>query len=112
MRDAQRDSITTDFCQAITAGATQLPAPRSGRSAGGHIARVSCIQLALGAAAGVSDNSSLTIAQLLLPDSANKWRRLAIAEPKRAKDGKLNKVDCFRVEGKYGDNPITLWIDM
>jgi outer membrane lipoprotein-sorting protein len=69
------------------------------------------LRLALGGAASVSGNSSLNIPQLLLPDKMN-WRRLALMEPKRAKDGKLDKVDCFRVEGKYGGNPITLWIDM
>jgi RNA polymerase sigma factor (sigma-70 family) len=68
------------------------------------------LNLALGGAAGVSSNSSLNIPQLLLPDKMG-WRRLALTEPKRAKDGKLDKVECFRVEGKYGGNPITLWID-
>jgi hypothetical protein len=47
---------------------------------------------------------------LLLPDKMG-WRRLALTEPKRAKDGMLVNVDCYRVEGKYGGNPITLWID-
>ncbi|MGL4551843.1 MAG: RNA polymerase sigma factor [Gemmataceae bacterium] len=68
------------------------------------------LELALGGAAGVSSNSSLSVPQLLLPDKMG-WRRLALAEPKRAKDGKLTNVDCFRVEGTYGGNPITLWID-
>jgi RNA polymerase sigma factor (sigma-70 family) len=68
------------------------------------------LALALGSAAGVSGLSSLNIPQLLLPDQMG-WSRLALTEPKRARDGKLGKVDCFRVEGKYGGNPITLWID-
>ncbi len=68
------------------------------------------LDLALGGAAGVSDYSSLNIPQLLMPDKMG-WRRLALTEPKRTKDGKLDKVECFRVEGKYGRNPITLWID-
>ena len=68
------------------------------------------LALALGGAAGVSSNSSLNIPQLLLLNEMD-WRRLALTNPKRAKDGKLDKVDCFRVEGKYGGNPITLWIE-
>jgi len=68
------------------------------------------LALALGGAAGVSGNSSLNIPQLLLPDKMG-WRRLALTNPKRAKDDKLDKAECFRVEGKYVGNPITLWID-
>jgi RNA polymerase sigma factor (sigma-70 family) len=68
------------------------------------------LDLPLGGAAGVSGNSSLNIPQLLLPDKMG-WRRLALTEPKRAEDGKLDKVECYRVEGKYGGNPITIWID-
>ena len=68
------------------------------------------LALALGGAAGVSSNSSLSVPQLLLPEKMG-WRRLALTDPKRAKDGKLNKAECFRVEGKYGGNPITVWID-
>jgi RNA polymerase sigma factor (sigma-70 family) len=68
------------------------------------------LELALGGAAGVSSDSSLSIPQLLLPAKMG-WRKLALTEPKRAKDGKLDNVDCFRVEGKYGGNPITLWIE-
>ncbi len=68
------------------------------------------LRLALGGAAGVSGNASLNIPQLLLPDQFN-WRRLAPTDAKRDEDGKLDRVECFRVEGKYGGNPITLWID-
>ena len=34
-----------------------------------------------------------------------------LTEAKLAEDGESDKVDCFRVEGKLGSNPITLWID-
>lgn len=74
------------------------------------IATPESLELALGGAAGVSSLSSLNIPQLLMPEKMG-WRRLALTSPKRAKDGKLGKVECFRVEGKFGDNPITLWID-
>jgi RNA polymerase sigma factor (sigma-70 family) len=73
------------------------------------------LALALGGAAGVSSLSSLNIPQLLLPDKMGR-SRLVLAEPKRAEDAKLGKVDCFRVEGKFGANPmrrqrLLLWID-
>jgi RNA polymerase sigma factor (sigma-70 family) len=68
------------------------------------------LDLALGGAAGVSGLASLNIPQLLLPDKLG-WSRLALKEAKRADDGKLDKVECFRVEGKFGGNPITVWID-
>jgi outer membrane lipoprotein-sorting protein len=74
------------------------------------IEKAQSLVLALGGAAGVSGNASLNIPQLLLPDKMG-WRRLALTEPKRAEDGKLDKVECFRVEGKYGGNPITVWMD-
>ena len=35
----------------------------------------------------------------------------ALPEAKRAEDAKLDKVNCFRIEGKWGDSPMTLWID-
>ena len=38
-------------------------------------------------------------------------RLTQITETKLAEDGQLDGVECFRVEGMYGDSPITLWID-
>jgi hypothetical protein len=32
-------------------------------------------------------------------------------EGKRVEDAKLDKVDCFRIEGKFAGNPTTIWID-
>jgi outer membrane lipoprotein-sorting protein len=69
------------------------------------------LNLALGAAVGVSSFSSNNIPALLLPDKVNPRRLLMLTEPKRAEDAKLDKVECFRVEGTFGGNPITLWID-
>jgi hypothetical protein len=34
-----------------------------------------------------------------------------ITEAKRIDDAKLDKVDCFRIEGKNADRSMTLWID-
>jgi RNA polymerase sigma factor (sigma-70 family) len=68
------------------------------------------LELALGAAVGVSSYSSINISELLMPDLMGS-HRLVLKEPKRAEDGKLDKVECFRVEGKFGGEPITVWID-
>jgi len=65
--------------------------------------------LALGGATGVSGSSACRIPSMLLGET---WGNLSLTrDAKRAEDGKLDKVDCFRVEGKYGKQPITLWID-
>jgi hypothetical protein len=74
------------------------------------IDKAKSLEVALGGAAGVSANASLNIPQLLLPDRMG-WRRLALTNPKRAADGKLDQVECYRVEGQYGGHPITLWIE-
>jgi outer membrane lipoprotein-sorting protein len=43
----------------------------------------------------------------LLPRSGARGRP-AVTE---VKDAKLDKVDCFRIEGMFGGSPTTLWID-
>ena len=66
--------------------------------------------LALAGATGVSGGSAHTIPSLLLP--GNLGASLAvITDAKRTEDGKLEKVECFRVKGNYGRQPITIWID-
>ncbi len=68
------------------------------------------LELALGAAVGVSSYSSINISELLMPELMGS-HRLVLNEPKRAEDGKLDKVEYYRVEGKFGSEPITVWID-
>jgi len=34
-----------------------------------------------------------------------------MTEAKKIDDAKLDKADCFRVQGKQGADPMTLWID-
>jgi outer membrane lipoprotein-sorting protein len=69
------------------------------------------LNLALGTAVGVSGYSSINISALLLPDKVSPRRLLMLTEAKRAEDGKLDKIECFRVEGKFSGNPTILWID-
>lgn len=65
---------------------------------------------ALGGATGVSGGSAPTTAALLLPGEV--WGSLTgLADLRLAADGKLGDVECFRIEGKYGNLPTTLWIE-
>jgi outer membrane lipoprotein-sorting protein len=68
-------------------------------------------ELALAGAAGVSGMSAHTVPALLLPKEVGGRRLTDMTEVKRIDDAKLDKVDCFRIEGKFGGYPTTLWID-
>jgi outer membrane lipoprotein-sorting protein len=62
--------------------------------------------------AGVSAGSAHTIPTLLLPNDITGRRLTDIIEAKRAKDAKLGKVDCFRIDGDFvAGTPMTIWID-
>ena len=69
--------------------------------------------LALAGATGVSGGSAHTVPSLLLPKEVEGWRLTNITQVKRVEDAKLDKVDCFRIEGNghRADNSMTLWID-
>ncbi len=69
------------------------------------------LQLAVAGATGVSSGSAARIPAMLMPDQLGGWGGIHISGAKRIDDGKLEKVECFRVEGKYVNNPITLWVD-
>jgi outer membrane lipoprotein-sorting protein len=69
------------------------------------------LEIALAGATGVSGMSAHTVPALLLPKEVGGRRLTDITEAKRIDDAKLDKVDCFCIEGKFGGNPITLWID-
>jgi len=66
---------------------------------------------ALAGATGVSDSSSHTIPALLLPREIGGRRLTDLSDAKRAKDAKLDRVYCFRIEGKFAGSPVTLWIE-
>jgi len=68
------------------------------------------LELAVAGAAGVSSGSAHKIPSLLLPELGG--RRLTdLTEAHRTDDAKTGEADCFRIEGKYADSPVTLWID-
>jgi outer membrane lipoprotein-sorting protein len=65
---------------------------------------------ALGAAVGVSGSSSTTVPALFLPDKVG-GSLTVLTEAKRIEDAKLDKADCFRVQGKFVASLMTVWID-
>jgi outer membrane lipoprotein-sorting protein len=69
------------------------------------------LNLALAGATGVSALSAHTVPALLLPKEVEGRRLMDMTEAKRVEDAKLDKVDCFCIEGKFADSPTTLWID-
>ena len=69
------------------------------------------LQLAVAGATGVSSGSAARIPAMLMPDKLEGWGGVHIRDAKRIEDGPLDEVECFRLEGKYVDDPITLWID-
>ena len=66
---------------------------------------------ALAGATGVSGGSAHTVPALLIPDEVGGRRLTDITEAKRIEDAKLNKVDCFRIQGQFVGSPMTLWVD-
>ena len=69
------------------------------------------LALALAGATGVSGSSAHTVPALLLAKEVEGRRLMDMTEAKRVEDAKLDKVDCFRIEGKFAGSPTTLWID-
>lgn len=67
---------------------------------------------ALAGAAGVSSGSSHKIPALLLPNEVG-GRRITkdLEEVKRIDDAMLENVDCYRIEGAFGDHPMEVWVD-
>ena len=51
------------------------------------------------------------IPPLLMPGKLSGGVLTHLKAPERAEDDKLGKVACFRIEGTWGDRPITVWID-
>ncbi len=75
------------------------------------VAKAKSLDMAVAAATGVSGGSAHTIPRLLLPDEVTGRSLTAITGRKRVEDGKLGKAECFRIEGKFGNDSTTLWID-
>jgi hypothetical protein len=68
------------------------------------------LDLATAGATGVSDGSAHNIPALLLPKEIS-GRKIADITEAKIESARLGTADSFRVQGKYADDPITLWID-
>jgi outer membrane lipoprotein-sorting protein len=75
------------------------------------VRQLQSLGLALAGATGVSGGSAHTVPALLLPDEVGGRRLTDVTEARRVKDAKLGKVECFRIQCKYADSPMTLWIE-
>lgn len=67
--------------------------------------------LALAGATGVSGSSAHTIPALLLPEEVGGRRLTDITKAQRIKDAKLDKAECYCIEGELANDSTTLWID-
>ncbi len=78
---------------------------------GRRLKKPESLDYALGVAMGVSARSSKTIPSLLMPEMDFETRLTDIDGAKRTGNAKLGEVDCFRIDGIYAEDPITVWID-
>jgi outer membrane lipoprotein-sorting protein len=69
------------------------------------------IELSLAKATGVSGGSAHAVPSLLLTDRKLGALATNLKDPKRVGDDKQDGVDCFRVEGGFGNATRALWID-
>jgi len=67
--------------------------------------------LAVAGATGVSAGSAHTIPALLLSSEVAGRTLLNVTHVSRIEDARLGGRDCYRIRGKFADDPITLWID-
>ena len=74
------------------------------------IKKLQSLEFALAGATGVSGGSAYTIPTMLVPQEIRGRRLTDMTEMKRIEDVKINKVDCFCIQGLYAGNPRTLWI--
>lgn len=69
------------------------------------------LDLALAEATGVSGGSAHTIPALLLPNDVGGRTLMEMTEVQRIADATLERMECFRIKGRLGDNLMTVWID-
>ena len=62
-------------------------------------------------ATGVSGGSAHTIPALLLPDQIGGRKLTAMTHLERLPDEALDGTLCFKLQGRFGDRPTTLWLD-
>lgn len=69
------------------------------------------LDMAIACATGVSSVSAHTIPTLLLPNVISGGRLTDITEAQRIDDAEIGGVNCYRIQGKFVNDPITIWIE-
>jgi hypothetical protein len=69
------------------------------------------LDLAIAQALGFSGGDVSRIPAMLMPQELDGWGDLDIIDPQQIEDGKLQNVECSRLEYNFRDEQITLWID-
>jgi len=75
------------------------------------VTKLESLGMALSAATGVSGGSAHTIPALLFADEVGGRRPTDITEARRVEDAALGTVECVRIQGRYADRPVTLWLE-
>jgi outer membrane lipoprotein-sorting protein len=65
----------------------------------------------LAGATGVSSGSAHTIPVLLLPDRIGGRSMTSLTELVRLPDDTIDDTPCFKLQGKFADEPTTLWLE-
>jgi outer membrane lipoprotein-sorting protein len=69
------------------------------------------LDMAIAGATGVSSGSAHTIPTLLLPNEISGRQLTDITEARRIDDAEIDSINCYRIQGKYAGDPITIWIE-
>jgi hypothetical protein len=75
------------------------------------VEQATSLDLALGAAAGISGGSARQVASLLMPQEIHGRCLTAVARAGLLSDAAIGLKACYRIVGTYADWPITLWIE-
>jgi len=69
------------------------------------------LQNGIAGATGVSGGSAHTVPALLLPDRIGGRKLTAMTDLKRVPDETLGRTPCFKLEGRFANAPMTLWLE-
>jgi outer membrane lipoprotein-sorting protein len=71
----------------------------------------SSLGLGIAGATGVSGGSAHTIPNLLLPDQIGGRSMASLTDLTRLSDDAVDDTPCFKLQGKFADQPTTLWLE-
>jgi outer membrane lipoprotein-sorting protein len=71
----------------------------------------SSLELGIAGATGVSGGSAHTIPNLLLPDQIGGRSIASLTDLTRLPDDAVDDTPCFKLQGKFADQPTTLWLE-